>query len=128
MKRPDISERMVVRYKDDDEKQHYMLVEEVQKHGGGCEGHALINFRDCQVMLGPATFITSYQITGIYGRVREDGHIIPMNSDSILELVIFGTPHAGDTLWVTDEVKEMTVDEISKKLGYPVKVVGNDAR
>ena len=23
------------------------------------------------------------------------------------------------------EVKEMTVDEISKKLGYPVKIVGN---
>ena len=28
-------------------------------------------------------------------------------------------------LWERQVVKEMTVDEISKKLGYPVKIVGN---
>lgn len=31
-------------------------------------------------------------------------------------------------IWFRPPTQELTVDEISKRLGYPVKVVGNDAR
>ena len=126
-KRPTLHERMVIKYRCSKNSQRYLLVEEVPLFGGVCEGHNLDYNPDRGVLVGEVALVLASNITGIYGRRCVDGRIAVMPREALERLVIYDNPYSEDVLWERETVREMTVDEISKELGYPVKVVGNDA-
>lgn len=64
----------------------------------------------------------------VYADVRFEGEVHHFIYEEIVSIVTGKNAESGDyVIWKKpDPVKEMTVDEISKALGYKVKVVGNE--
>lgn len=123
-KMPNLRERMVIKYRCSENSQRYLLVEYVPMFDSYCEGHNLEYNPDRGVLVGDSAVVWNPSITGIYGHRRNDSALSAMPREALERLVVYDNPYPEDVIW-EQAVREMTVDEISKELGYPVKIIGN---
>ena len=121
---PEAGERAIIKYKGASGAIYYLLVEEIGRDGYG--GHRLGNYGGLHVVLGSHTSVHPEQVVGIYGRKRpggSDGEFAVLYCTDIENLVLYDRVSPELVVWDPERVREMTVDEISKALGYEVKVV-----
>jgi len=121
---PEAGERAIIKYKDAKGRVDYLLVEETGR--GGYGGHRLENYIGRHVALGAYIAVPPEQVVGIYGRKRpggSDGEFGVMYCTDIENLVLYDRLSPELVVWEQERVREMTMDEISKALGYTVKVV-----
>lgn len=121
---PEAGERAIIKYIDARGRIDYLLVEETGR--GGYGGHRLGNYGGLHVTLGEYAPVAPEQVVGIYGRKipgGSDREFGVMSYRDIENLVLHDRVSTDLVVWDPERVREMTVDEISKALGYTVKVV-----
>lgn len=121
---PKIQERMVVVFRTEVIRE-YLLVLSV------CPNGDLLGYRLRKSASGIEFcgfhIVKPSQILEIYGNESpfpDGGHIWP--SENLLLQIMRGTVSAEHLIWKHPETVDMTVDEISERLGYRVRVVGNE--
>ena len=123
-KTPEAGEKAIIKYIDARGRASYLLVEETGR--GGYGGHRLGDYGGLHVTLGEYTPVAPEQVVGIYGRKMPGGSDQEFGVMSYLDienLVVHDRVSPDLVVWDPERVREMTVDEISKALGYEVKVV-----
>lgn len=122
-KMPPLQQGFVLEYKDGEDVYHYLLMLGADCYGRpfGYTVHEAIYYAS----MGEFKHIDRDDIVAIYAA---SGYPGCYRYPQVKELVeILGSARQDEyRLWQKQEAVELTVDEISKRLGYPVKVIGNE--
>ena len=121
---PSLQPGFVLEYKESKDVYRFLLM-----LGEECYGRSLFGYTVHEATyyaaLGEFKHINRDDIVAIYAASDHHGYC---RYPQVKELVeILGSSRQDEyLLWQKQAGVELTVDEISKKLGYPVKVIGNE--